>query len=359
MKVLILSTHLNPGGISRYILNLSSGLVKKGITVFCASSGGLWTKDLENLGVKHKFIPIKTKSILSFKIILSFFLLFPFIKKNKINLIHSNSRVTQFLGYLLYKFLNIPYISTFHGFYKKSIFRRLFKFSGLKTIAVSNSVKKHLIYDLGINREKIKVVYNGIDLDKFFLKKNNKTSFGFKKDDFLIGILGRISEEKGHFLAVNAFLNLLNKYKNIYLLICGKGRLENKLKKFIDENKIQNVKFVDLKGEDFLDIIDLLLVPSKKEGFGYSVVEAFAKEVSVVAFNTGGINEIIKDRENGVLFYDYSSYSLERAIELVISDGFLREKIVNYAKEYVKKFSIEKMATNTLNIYKEVLNEKN
>ncbi len=110
MKVLLLTTHLNHGGISRYVLGLAKGLKQRGHQVWVASSGGTWCHELEDLGITHKQIPIKTKSFLSPKVFLSLLALRGFIKKEGSEIIHGNTRVTQHLALLIHKFTGITYI---------------------------------------------------------------------------------------------------------------------------------------------------------------------------------------------------------------------------------------------------------
>ena len=356
MIILILTTHLNKGGISRYVINIAKGLIDQKHKVWVACGGGEWVKALTDAGINYKFIPIKTKSICSPKILLSFLHLRKLILKENIDIVHCNTRVTQFLGFIIHKMLSIPYISAFHGFYKATIFRKLFKLSGILTIAVSKAVKIHLKKDLKILENKIEVIYNGIDFNNFFIEKVKRADFNLKIDDYLIGILGRISEEKGHFLAVKAIHRLSSKYKNIYLLISGKGKLEDRLKSRIkDMNLEQKVKFINSEPNQFLEMIDLLLVPSKKEGFGYSIIEAFIKGIPVIGYNVGGIAEIIKDGKNGILFYKYESAALSNAIEKIMLNQPLRKEIAANAQKDVLYFSMERMAMDTEKIYREAL----
>jgi glycosyltransferase involved in cell wall biosynthesis len=356
MNILFLTTHLNKGGISRYVLNLAKGLRNRNHNIWVASRGGEWVEELKNLGILHKCIPIKTKSIISPKLIFSLIRLIPFIRQHKIQIIHSNTRVTQCLAYLIYKLLKVPYISAFHGYYQPSLFRKLFKFGGCQTIAVSYAVGKHLSNDLNIGENKINVVYNGIDKDMFRTKNKERDETEFRKEDFLIGILGRISEEKGHFLAIQAIKNLSAKYNNVYLLISGKGKMEEKLKDFVKSLNIQEkVKFLNYKAGDFLDILDLLIMPSKKEGFGYTIIEAFAKKVPVIGFNVGGIPEIIKDKINGVLFYEYTPQSLMKSIEEVMLNHTLRDELRKNADRDINAFSLETMARLTEEVYNKTI----
>jgi len=357
MRILLICTHLKAGGISRYVLTLAKGLKKNGhcVWVSCAPYGK-WLIKLKEEGIGYKSIPIKTKSILSIKIWISFFILSRFVKKEKIDIIHSNSRVTQLLGFLLYKFTKTPYVNTFHGFYRKSFIRKQLKFAGLRTIAISENVKTHLSQDLRIPEDKIRVVYNGVCREEFSVRKKTKTDYGFKKDDFVIGILGRISEEKGQFLGVEAFKLLSYDHDNVYLAISGRGRLEEELKTFIKLTDLENkTKLFDMEAKDFLDIPDILIVPSRREGFGYVIIEAFLKEVPVIGFNGGAIPEIIRDKENGLLFNKYDAFYLKQAIEKLMFDRPLYQKIVKNAKEDAQAFSMENMALKIEKAYSEVL----
>ncbi|MFA5270889.1 MAG: glycosyltransferase family 4 protein [Candidatus Omnitrophota bacterium] len=357
MKILLLTTHLNPGGVSRYILTLAKGLKQGGhsVCVVCAKDSQ-WLSRLNDTNILYKVIPIDTKSICSLKIIFSFFKLLPFLRKEKIEILHANTRVTQFLGFLIYKFTGIPYVCTFHGFYRKSSERRLMKFEGVKTIAVSNAVKDHLIHDLKIKGDKINVVHNGVCVEDFTQHKYTKKDYGFKDTDFVVGLLGRISEEKGHFLAASAIKLLSFNHDNVYLAVSGRGKLEEEFKAFIKVADMEEkVKFFEIEAKDFLDIPDILVVPSKREGFGYAIVEAFIKKIPVVGFNTGGIAEIIKDRENGLLFYKYDELYLKQAIEEIMLDKELRSRIIEKALLSFQMFTMEKMALNTERVYEKTL----
>src|SRR3989338_1268327 len=97
MNILFLINHLNIGGITSYCLTLAAGLKKRGHNIYVASSAG---------ELLPRFIAEGIKFI-------------NFLKSNRIDILHANSRTTQILGCLLSRKTNIPYISTCHGFFKK------------------------------------------------------------------------------------------------------------------------------------------------------------------------------------------------------------------------------------------------
>lgn len=354
MNILILTTHLNPGGIPRYVITLAQELSSRN-RVWVASSGGAWTPKITAAGVGFEYIPINTKSVLSPKVMRSVSILSGFIRDNDIQIIHANTRVTQYVAHLLHKRCGVKYVSTFHGFYKPHFFRRFFPFRGTKTIAVSQAVKQYLCQVFRFPADEVSVIYNGINKEDFSARKHAKRDFGFSDDNILIGILGRLSPEKGHLLALEAF-SLMPYRDNARLLIAGEGRLKSKLTRFVRARPLASrVSFLSLKSDEFLDIVDILLVPSSSEGFGYVVLEGLAKGVCVVGFATGGIKEIIRDNIDGVLFYTYQPGPLSAVLDRLIADPVTREKIRKQAVRRVEDFSLSQMAHQTEALYREVV----
>ena len=102
MRVLLLANHVNYGGITAYLLNLCRALHGKyGFEFTIASRGGELESEFVKIGVKHFRIPLTTKCEISPKVFFSFVKLLPYIKQNKIDLIHANTRVSQVLASFL------------------------------------------------------------------------------------------------------------------------------------------------------------------------------------------------------------------------------------------------------------------
>ena len=121
MKILLLTTHMNLGGIGVYVLLLAKGLTKRGHEVFVASCGGNLIGLLESFGARHLKIDIKTKAAISPKVFLARKEVTRIIKEKNIQLIHAHTRVTQMLAYLVSRKTNIPYLTTCHGFFKPKL----------------------------------------------------------------------------------------------------------------------------------------------------------------------------------------------------------------------------------------------
>jgi len=269
MKILLMSTHLNIGGIAVYTTSLAKSLSKRGNRVMVISSGGDMVEELENEGISHTKVNIKTKSELSPKIWLNLSNIVKLIEKEKPDLIHAQTRVTQVLAAVLAKKFNIPYVSTCHGFFKKRISRRFFDCWGDKVIAISEPVKNHLIGDFNVDRKRIELIHNGVDIERFdkeFSKEDihsARQSLGLNSD-YIIGTIGRLSPVKGLDSLINAFKESSILNKKAELLIVGDGPDKEKLKSLANELNIKSkVHFIEssLNTPKLLSIMDVFVFP--------------------------------------------------------------------------------------------------
>ena len=356
MNILILTNHLNIGGITRYVLNLSYGLKKCGHRVFVGSRAGWGEELLKENNISFLRLPLKTKFIFSPRLIFSYFILKRFIQKENISLIHAQTRITQFLGFLLSRRLNLAYVSTFHGFYRPHLMRKIIPCLGNITIAISQAVGEHLIEDFGLKRKDLRVIYNSVSPE---LTYSIDKDYSYLKGNPTLGIIARLSEEKGHPVLFTAFRQLIKDYPEARLLVIGLGRKARELKDWVKkENLTQQIIFLGnvLKLSSLFKILDVSILPSTLEGLGFSILEAQVNGVPVVASSIGGITEIIKDRETGILVAPDNPDDLYQGIKLVLEDALLREKIVNNAKQQIReRFSLEKMVGQVEAVYKELV----
>ena len=214
MKILIITTHLNIGGIASYTDNLAKTLKEKGEDVFVASSGGDLVERLEEAGVSHKRVNIKTKCEVNPKLIRVIIDLVKFVRENKIDIIHAQTRVAQVVSFFIMKFTKVPYVSTCHGFFKRRLSRCIFPAWGSRVIAISDAVRENLVNVFKVKKERIKIVYNGVDisyLEKQFPQSELdqiKNDFGFI-NKIVIATVARLSPVKGIGYLVDAAKLLL------------------------------------------------------------------------------------------------------------------------------------------------------
>jgi glycosyltransferase involved in cell wall biosynthesis len=297
--------------------------------------------------------------------------LFKTIKKNNFGILDLHLGKPLIYAYLIKIFNpNIKIIYHEHGMIfscddssnRSYLYEILLKLLGNKIdlfIAVSKATKEKLIENAGIPENKIKVLYNFVDLEKFnpeVLKKydinGQREELGIRGEDFVIGLAGRLNKVKGceYLIKSIPYINI----PNFKVLIAGDGIERKKLEKLSENLNIKDkIIFLGYVKEisNFYEIIDVLVVPSKFESFGLSAVEAQASGVPVIASNVAALNEIIKDKENGLLFKAKDEIDLAEKIKLVYSNGKLKKKLIEKGLESVKKYSLNKYLKQLNKLY--------
>jgi glycosyltransferase involved in cell wall biosynthesis len=361
MNILFITNHLNVGGISSYLLTLASGLTQKGHQVYLASSGGELEEKFAQAGITLVKTSLKTKNEISPKIFFSFWKLKKFARKFNIDLIHSHSRTTQVLGELLSRSLAKPHIFTCHGFFKPKMSRRIFGCWGQRVIAISQQVKEHLIIDFKLDENKISVVNNGIDTKNFgdlSARVMIRKDLGIN-DVFVVGIIARLSDVKGHLYLIRAMQKVLKNFPTVKLLIIGEGKMKNALIKETEVLGIKgNVLFIPKANNtrDLLAAMDIFVMPSLQEGLGLALMEAMAQGIAVVGSAVGGIKTLIQDKVNGLLVAPADASALAQAIVTLFNDSELRRVLGIRAREFISvNFSKEEMVDKTEIVYQQSL----
>lgn len=203
-------------------------------------------------------------------------------------------------------------------------------------ITVSDSIKKEMVA-LGIKKDKINVVNNGIDNieeDTRIKKTTNPT----------ILYLGRLKKYKGVQYLLESLREIIKTKSNVELRIVGKGDYEKELKKLVLKYHLQsNVKFLGyISDEEKYKIIQsswFLAIASLNEGWCIPVIEAGALGIPTVAFANGGLNDSIIHNVTGLLVESENIDELTRKIIQLIENKELRIRLGNNAKNYSSKFS--------------------
>lgn len=364
MKILILANHLNLGGVSVYTAQLARRLQsQKKAQVFVASRGGDMEENLKASGVVCIRIPLTTKCEVSPKVLFSALRLEPVIKKEKIDVIHANTRVTQVLGSFLSLRTKRPMVSTCHGYFKRRLSRVILPCWGQKVIAISDQVKDHLMYDFEIESDRIALIYNGVDSGKFLERKpqeikRQKDLWGVSSFTKVIGHIGRLSSVKGQANIVLAAALLKQKRPDLCWVIVGEGKEEKRLKELIAQKGVEGVVRICPSQADTslaLSAMDVFVMPSLQEGLGISILEAQAQGVPVAASRVGGIPTVIEDGKNGLLVSPQDPTALAAAVEKFLNEPEWTQGIVAAARSRVKeRFSLDVMAEKTYQVYSSV-----
>lgn len=284
--------------------------------------------------------------------------LWRFLRHEKPDIVHTHLFGGDTWGRIAAILARVPVIvSTEHntnfdeGWAKRKVKKFLSLFTK-KIVAVSEAVKNYSVSRDKIKAKKIIVIANGINLDKFV--GISEKEFG---DPPVIGVVGRLEEQKGHKYLFEA-LNLIKIIPWI-LWVVGDGSKKNELERLAkDLNLRERIIFLGARKNipEILSGIDIFSFPSLWEGLGLAVLEAAAAGKPIVASRVGGIPEIISDGETGILVEPKNVKSLADGLERVLLGKIDAKEMGERAREMVKeKFGVEKMVEEYDKLYKELL----
>ncbi|MFC4739522.1 glycosyltransferase family 4 protein [Flavobacterium ponti] len=309
---------------------------------------------------------------------LSLFKLVVYFYRNKPDIVHGNTPKGSFLSMIASWLCRVPTrIYYVHGLryqgttgLKKRILiymERISCKSATDIFAVSKGVKD-VMYDDGITRKKINVIWNGsingINSDFFdpeIIECNSlQQQYKIKNGDFVFGFIGRIVADKGINELVGSFKNLNELYPNTKLLLVG--NYEHDLDPLLPETRIEleqnkNIIIAGFQKDTrpFYKLMNLFVFPSYREGFGISLMEAAAMNIPAISSDIIGCNEIIEDNVNGFLIpsknknalFEKMKFSIENIDKINLMSTITRDIILS-------KFEQKKLWSKTMDIYKQI-----
>ncbi|MFH1189437.1 MAG: glycosyltransferase family 4 protein [Candidatus Omnitrophota bacterium] len=365
MRALQVTTHFNTGGISKYILTLSAALQEKGVETMVASSGGDLEESPGKCRIAHRFLNLRTKFEFAPKVLIAGLKLARIVREEKIDVLHAHTRVSQVAARIASALTGVPYVTTCHGFFKKRA-RGIFDTWGVKVIAISGAVERHLIDDLGVDGSRIALIYSGIDQTAFVRRYSSDEIAAMKKGAGLcpgpvIGTIGRLSPVKGQRFLVAAMKEIIEAAPDAQCMIIGDGPEGPALKALAGSLGVSgSIRFAESCADTnrYLAMMDLFVFPSVKEGLGIALLEALASGRACVASRIGGIEDIITDGLNGLLVDVGDPSGIARAAIRLIGDGPLRKRLGGHGAALVRdRFASEKMADKVFGLYKEITNK--
>ncbi len=342
-------------------------MAKRGHRSAVVSSGGNAWAALARSGVLCYDFPLRTKSELNPKLWWALPQIVSLVKEERYDVLHAHSRVTQVLAHFVSKFTNVPVVSTAHGFYRPRFGRRFFPAWGERVVAISPLVAESLEKDHGLPPEKIRIIYNAIDLEAFERRLAQqdcewlKQRYGIPKDSFLVGSLSRLVRDKGHEFLIEAVRRVSEEYPKIFLLIVGDGREKAALAKQAAEALPGRFKMIPGVQDTtaVLAMMDVFAHPATwREGFGLSIAEAMVAKVPVLATDIPAINTLLKDGENGRVVAPKDAAALASAIRDLIKDPTRARAFAQ--KGYDTAVALcrpERMAGEMETFYQEVIHE--
>lgn len=220
---------------------------------------------------------------------------------------------------------------------------------GLATpVALSPEVQDTIAEVYGLPKEKIPVVYNGVDLSKCIPKESYAPG-----EPFTLVHVGRFNEQKNHKGLLDAFKKILSRHPSCVLILLGDGELRPEMEAYAEELGIaEKVCFCGSQANvyPFLHDADLFLLPSNYEGMPMTVIEAMGTGLPIVATKVGGVPDMLTEGESGLLT-PVDADAVADACEKLISDEALRARLGHNARQESVRFSAEFMAEEYTKIY--------
>lgn len=226
-----------------------------------------------------------------------------------------------------------------------------------RVLTVSHQAAKDLAQSYCLDIDKIKTIYNGVDLDfidQLADKEHTRTS---ERSALTIMACGRLTAPKNYPLLLKAFAQI-QKETEAVLLILGQGEQEAYLRQFSQQLNIDDkVTFLGFQENPYAYMArsDLFVLSSSWEGFPNVVLEAMACKVPVIATRCpSGPDEIITDGVNGLLVEVNDVDALAQTMLKVLKDQSLRTRLVKAGRKRVEDFRVEKMIAEYQEVFESV-----
>ncbi len=368
MRILQLTSHLQIGGITRYLTTLTQQLIRRGHQVIVASDHGPAEAQLASMHVPYWPLPLHTSMEFSPRVFRGARQLAARLQAEPVDLIHAHTRVGQVVADRVARQLQIPYVTTWHGIYRPRLGRRLWPCTGEITIAISELVRKHLITQFRVPEHRIRCIYNGIDAAHFATAPDAAGVEAFRArwqlptDRPIIGSIGRLAagRVKG-FDTLLVVTELLQKiHGEVHVLIVGDGPRRPFLEDIARRLKIASRTHFVGAMDDIrvpLALMDCFVFTSRwPEAFGLTLIEAMASGKPVVATQAGAVPEVIRHGVDGWLVPSEDPLAMANRVAQCLADHTRAHRMGQQAQTRVRDaFTIERMAAEVESVYREVL----
>ena len=278
------------------------------------------------------------------------------LRGRKFHLLHTHGYFADIVGIPVARLSGLPSLSTCHGYIPMTWKVRLYNFLdrialkfGTKVLAVSDALKQNLV-DSGLNPGRVQVVENAVGsaTDRDITRANRETgrkSHGISSTDFVLGYVGRLSAEKGLKYLLMACADLVASGVPLRALIIGEGPQRKELEQLSTQLGLgDRVLFAGFQEEvpEWLHCMDVFVLPSLTEGTPMALLEAMAHGVPTVASTVGGVPQVIKHGETGILVSPGRAEEISRTTLALFGDPAARQKLAENALALVRtRYGIE------------------
>jgi len=288
-----------------------------------------------------------------------------YVKNNDIDLIHTHGYKGNIYGILAARAARVPIIATCHNWPASSLPLRLYSVldrivlrKANHIVAVSENVRERL-RRFAISPRKITVIQNGVDTRRFASAQPVLRHDLNLNGRMIIGVVGRLSSEKGHKFLLRAAPRLIEEFPAVALVFIGSGPEQPALASLARELNLQDRVFFAGFRQDMPEVyasLDVFVLPSLEEALPLTVLEAMAAGLPILASKVGDIGKIIVSGDSGLLVESGNADGLYGALARLLKDPALRDSLGAHARATVNsRFSVQRMAAQYLELYESVL----
>lgn len=377
VNLLYVITKLELGGAQKQLLSLISHLDKSKyrIFLFTAHQGLL----IQNVFLISDLTLYRSRylerQINPIKDIIALIEIFWFIKKNKIEIVHTHSSKAGILGRIAAKLAGKKFIiHTVHGwsfndsqpFFMRNIFICLERLAAAfsKRLIVVSSYDKGKGLKNGIGKESnYATIRYGINKDEFLLKDESiKEELGIKDSDLVVGMISCLKPQKSPQDFVRLAFQINQILPQTKFILIGDGVLRYRVEKLVHRYNLQKNLILTGWRRDIpriLSAIDIFMLTSLWEGLPISVLEAMASAKPVVATYTGGIEEVIIEGKTGFLIPVRDVKKMSDRLITLLKDGNLREELGQNARDFLDgSYHLENMVNANQDLYENLIKEE-
>ncbi|MCA0351139.1 MAG: glycosyltransferase family 4 protein [Chloroflexi bacterium] len=226
-------------------------------------------------------------------------------------------------------------------------------------IAVSQGNAQLLLEQFGFPKRRLHTIYNAVDSQRWQPQPRDpatRAAWQIPADVPLLGVVGRLSRQKGHQILFEALPKLWQAQPNLHVALIGEGDLADELRQAAQQlPKSQQIHFVGQQANmpAALAALDVFVLPSLYEGLSFALLEAMASGQAIVASSTDGTREAISDGIQGLLVEPGQSVALAQSIGRMLSDQSLNQACRQAARQRIQQqFELQTMLQRTFELYR-------
>lgn len=366
LRICQLMTDLAPAGAERCVFELATRLDRDRFDVHVAAlRGGAMAEDLRRAGVEVTAFNVRHKLDVA-----RFGPAVEYLRAGRFDILHTHLFHADLIGVLASLRASRPtVVHTVHIAERRF---RPWRFSWYRLsqrlhdgfIAVSDDARRFHHQCTGIPIERIEVIHNGVDLERFTrdpaARRRLRQQWGFGDEQCVMGFLARLDRQKGLDILLETMRWLNERKPTPRLVVAGVGPMHEELVRFIRRDPagrlVRYLGFVE-DVPAMLSALDMLVLPSRWEGFGLAAAEAMAASLPVVASRVTGPAELVEHGRTGLLIRPESPWSLARAIRRLVEAPARRQALGRAGRERIAtQFTIQQFIQHHESYYRRLAN---